>query len=206
MHIIIGLIAIFVIGVVMDAVDAVGGWPNVFLMIAMLVGGGFWLNVQAKRSRAIKDLKAMPGQVETLMSKAETLARLDAEELLRDPLEEFVAQRAPTFWERFDESCEHVFTLVDHLDAAHKTAQTYAEGARQYNLYPNTITFDAEPHRAAGLAMMRALLELHDKVLTEPVFAMVYEQRRQGAETRARQQTMWNDLAAKLVPEDERYD
>ena len=54
--------------------------------------------------------------------------------------------------------------------------------------------------------MMRALLELHNKVLTEPVFAMVYEQRRQGAETRARQLTMWNDLAAKLAPEDERYD
>ena len=206
MHIILGIIAIVVIGLVMQAVDAVGGWPNVFLFIAMLVGGGFGLNVLLKRTSAIKDLKAMPGQVETLMFNAEKLARVDAEDFLRDPLEEYLAGRAPTFWERFDKCCDHVLSLMHLLDGAHAIADAYAEGARQYNLFPKTITFDDEPHRLAGQAMARGLHKLHDKVLTEPHFAVVYEQRRQGAETRARQQEMWNELAAKFAAEDERYD
>ena len=206
MHIIIGIIAIIVIGLVMQAVDAVGGWPNVFLFIAMLVGGGFGLNVLAKRTKAIKDLKAMPGQVETLMFNAEKLARVDAEDFLRDTLAEYVAQRAPTFWERFDECCKHVLTLMHLLDGAHAIAEAYAEGARQYNLYPKTITFDDEPHRLAGETMAHGLHKLLDRALTEPHFAVVYEQRRQGAETRAEQQAMWNELAAKFAAEDERYD
>ena len=51
----------------------------------------------------------MPGQVETLMSTAERLSRIDAEDFFGDTMAEYQAGRPPTFWERFEECCEHVW-------------------------------------------------------------------------------------------------
>ena len=164
MPIIVGIIVIFMIGVVMKVFDAVGGWPGVFLIVAGLVGGGYALAIALKRSDEIKALKAKPDRVSSLLKPAEALSAADPEALLRDTLAEFEAGRAPLFWENFDGCCEGLWTVVDGLDRAREEADAYKDGARKYGLFPSEIKLDDAEREYRDVAEMyrQALIRIRD--------------------------------------------
>ena len=196
MQLILGIIAITIIGIAMQIFDAVGGWPGVFLIVGAVVGGGIGLNVLVARNAAIKDLRAMPAEVEALLSHARTLSSADPAAFLRAMEAEYAAGRAPTFWEIYDEAAVHLCDLVETLERAHEVAHTYNEGADKYKLVPTTITVEDGDDQLMVEGMRNGLIEVRDAALTNTDFALVYEQRRQGQELQAQQRAMRDELAA----------
>ena len=197
MPIIFGIIVFVVIGVAMKVFDAVGGWPGVVVIVGVLVGGGYALATALKRSDEIKALKAKPDRVSSLLKPAEALSAAAPEALLRDTLAEFEAGRAPLFWENFDGCCKGLSTVIAGLDRAREEADAYKDGARKHGLLPSEIKLDDAEREYRDVAEVygRALIQIRNDALTNPEFATIYEQRRQGHEIRAQQEAIRLDLA-----------
>ena len=196
MQIILGIIAIVIIGVAMRIFDAIGGWPGVFLIAGAVIGGVIALKVVLARAAAIKVLRAMPAEVDALMANARTLSSVDPVAFLRAMEAEYAAGRAPTFWEIYDKAAVHLCDLVETLERAHDIARAYQEGADKYKLVPTTIIVEDGDDQLMVDGMRNGLVKVRDAALTNTNFALVYEQRRQGQEIQAQQQAMRRELAA----------
>ena len=174
--------------------EAVGGWPG---MIATLVGIsviGFWWNVRQQHRSEIRDLKVIPGRVQTQAVSARenfeaAIHALNAAEL------EFEENRGPFFWDRINECSHAISKCISSLKAAKAMTDDYNRRAPGYNLN--------EPERIAPFtpaafddtaALVDAMTALFEHALTVPSFAMIYEQRRQTDRILDAQKALRSDI------------
>ena len=190
MHIVIGIVVLFMIGFAMQVFDAVGGWPGVFLIVGGIAAGGWALTSALNRRDAIKRLREKPARVTAL-------AATKPEILLGEIFQELEAGRAPLFWDAFDARCQELSDASDALDLARREANAYEEGARKYGLYPSRVEFETEDNafQAFAGAYASMLREIRDGVLDKPDFSIVYEHRRGNEENRALHRALLQDLA-----------
>ena len=198
MHIVIGIVVLFMIGVAMQVFDAVGGWPGVFLIVGVIAGGVWGISHLLARQEAIKQLRENPPRIATLVEHASALAATKPELVFGEMAAELEAERAPLFWDAFDARCNELADAIDAVDLARREASEYEEGARKYGLHPPRVEIELDLEGFDEIAEMygRQLLEIRDGVLAMPAFAIVYEQRRSNEENRAMARALQRGLAA----------
>lgn len=198
MNILIGIVIIVIAGIAVSVFEAVGGWPGVFAIIGAIALGKVVISTMVKRSRTAAELRRIPSEIDTIGRTTNRI--LDTiPESLRQATQEFEASRAPLFWDHIEECCYRIFICTDLLDRCARTAKRYNREASGFNLTPRSIPTDDPELRQLVEFSAHAVKQAFDAALTDPVCAIVFEQRRQGQELKAQQQTMHEAMQAELA-------
>ena len=67
MHIVIGIVVLFMIGVAIQVFDAVGGWLGVFLIVGGIAGGVWAISHMLNRQEPIRQLREKPPRIAALV-------------------------------------------------------------------------------------------------------------------------------------------
>lgn len=196
MPIIVGIVIIVVAGFVMQAFEAIGGWPGLIVIAAAVAGGIWFISSTTRRNAERRELEALPGRIRQREQEI-----TEAVEAIHTAMVHAVAEkregRAPLFWDQFEAACYHVFVIEETFELIHADAKRFDEEALKYGLMPKSLAFSIDESAIRDDLETRkgVLLGLQNEALTDPGFAVVFEQRRQGRQILERQEALHEDLA-----------
>ena len=185
--IVIFVVIALVIWLANAVLDAVGGWPGVIAIVVGIVVLIVVVSRYFNRRERIDKLKATPDRVTTLIEAARDSygEAVDALNQARVELEE---RRAPLFWDRIYECNDAIVECGENLKQAQAATEDYNDHAPEYDLTdPTQITPLSPAPYDDTMALLGEMSALSHEALAVAEFGTVYETRRQGEQTRAKQ-------------------
>ena len=200
MDLIRGLITLgVIIGVVWIAnavFDALGGWPGVIATVAGLAGVIFVVLQYLSREAERSELAAMPERVRAVIEDAQNLFGA-AVDTLNEAKTELDEERAPLFWDKFDECIDAIVRCNEKLQTAETLADDYNQRAPRHELTDPEQIGPVPPAAHEDMtALQHEMAAVYYQAMTVPAFGIVYEQRRQGERVRQEQRRMLAEIEA----------